>query len=88
MTCSRHDGPNFEKSRRQSKSHERARGTELLFQTMRTQIVRFVLIIDPKVDVATISKGRAYLSQTTLLTVNRGREIVMAMQRVHNTVGY
>ena len=50
---------------------------KLLLKTTRTQTVRFVSVIDPKVDVATIIKRRAYLSKLALLTINGGREIAI-----------
>ena len=64
-----------------SKSHvDNRRVTSVLeawsyyLKTTRTQIVRFVSIIDPKVDFATIIKRRAYLSKLALPTINGGRE--------------
>ena len=53
---------------------------ETIIQTKRTQTVRFVSIIDPKVDAATTKEEEL----ATLPIVNGGREIAMAMQCVYN----
>ena len=45
----------------------------MVFKTKRTQIVRFVSIIDPKVDLATTKEEEP----ETLLSVNEGREIAI-----------
>ena len=59
--------------------------------TNRSICVRFVLIIDPKVDVCSSKQRGAYLCQMTRSDdaadyKRRKREIAMAMQRVYNSI--